>query len=190
MYSSQVDALKLAVVAAMLDLLNLYEAAETVPGNSSLVQVLGECATALIRYFFFKKCEHNVVFAPKFAFFFCFLFSFGGSITYATFLASIWHGRAVMSHMETLVIGCLVLGSRQALYFSKVRFLVCCFVLSLYCLVHIIDLIPCCHGQIGAATVVVKDTPDLMKLRALHACLDSVLQSKYVCGGMCHGAWC
>lgn len=70
MYSSQVDALKLAVVAAMLDLLNLYEAAETVPGNSSLLQVLGECATALIRYFFLKKCEHNVVLARNLLFVF------------------------------------------------------------------------------------------------------------------------
>ena len=39
--------------------------------------------------------------------------------------------------------------------------------------------------QVGADAVVVKDTPDLMKLRALHACLDSVLQSKYVCVVVC-----
>ena len=139
------DALKLAVVAAMLDLLNLYEAAETMPGNSSLLQVLGECATALIRYLFFKKNVNTMLFLLEICFFFCFLFSFGNSITYATFLASIWHGRAVMSHMETLVIGCLVLGSRQALYFSKVRFL---FFWFLFC--SCASLIPCCcYGRLA-----------------------------------------
>jgi hypothetical protein len=86
MYSSQVDALKLAVVAAMLDLLNLYEAAETVPGNSSLLQVLGECATALIRYFFLKNVN-TMLFLLEICFFFAFCFL----LVTASLMQLFWH---------------------------------------------------------------------------------------------------
>ncbi len=45
----------------------------------------------------------------------------GTSITYSTFLLSALSGRNVMSQMEMLLIGTVVLGSRQALHFVGVR---------------------------------------------------------------------
>jgi hypothetical protein len=169
----QVDELKVAIAAAMLDLLKLYEDTEAkqlqVKRKTKFFKLLGECATSLIRC----GCPppscphvhrpsstasppppHSLV--PSYPFVsllleptmapccalsvYCFFTtalqppppspsphpkpcSLDGmdSITYSTFLLSALHGRNVMNQMEMLLIGSIVLGSRQALHYVGVR---------------------------------------------------------------------